>query len=73
MLWNGAIVYKFLKKNALEARLSVIDILNKNKNINRVVNDTYIEDSKAQVLKRYFMVTLIYNIKSYGSKENKKE
>lgn len=73
MLWNAAIGYKFLKKNVAELRFSVFDILNKNTSINRIVNDTYIEDSQTQVLNRYFLVTFIYNLRSYGAAENKKE
>jgi hypothetical protein len=66
-LWNASIGYKFLKNKSLETKVSVFDILNQNTSINRAVTETYIEDSKTNVLKQYFMFTLTYNIKKLKS------
>ena len=41
------------------------DILNQNQSINRTVTDFYVEDSKNDVLQRYFMISFIYKIRSY--------
>lgn len=64
-LWNAYIGYKFLKNNALEAKLSVFDILNQNRSINRTVTGTYTEDSFTNVLQRYGMITLTYTLKNF--------
>jgi outer membrane receptor protein involved in Fe transport len=64
-LWNAGLGYKFLKKQAAELRLTVFDLLNQNKSINRTVNASYVEDTNIQVLTRYYMVTFTYNIRNY--------
>lgn len=68
MLWNGGIGYKFLKQKQLELRASVFDILNNNNSITRNVTESYIEDVKSNVLNRYYMLTLTYNIRNFGTK-----
>lgn len=68
MLWNGGIGYKLLKKKQLELRVSVFDILNNNNSITRNVTESYIEDVKSNVLNRYYMVTMTYNLRNFGTK-----
>lgn len=65
LLWNAAIGYKFLKNRLAEIRLSAYDILNQNNNISRNITETYIEDTRSNVLRRYFMLTFTYNIKYF--------
>lgn len=67
-LWNAYLGYKFLKNDALEARISVYDILNQNQSISRTVTETYIENSVTQVLKQYFMFQLTYAIRNFKGK-----
>jgi vacuolar-type H+-ATPase subunit D/Vma8 len=67
-LWNGGIGYKLLKKKQLELRVSVFDILNNNNSITRNVTESYIEDVKSNVLNRYYMMTLTYNLRNFGTK-----
>ncbi len=71
LLWNASLGKKFLKGNAGELSLSVFDILNQNNNINREVTQTFVEDTRTQVLNRYFMLTFTYTLRAYktGSKE----
>jgi hypothetical protein len=64
-LWNVALGYKFLKSQALDVRVSVFDALKQNNSISRNVTDTYIEDSRTQVLTRYYMLTVTYTIKNF--------
>lgn len=64
-LWNAALGYKFLKDESLDVRLSVNDILNQNSGISRTIAETYIEDSKNRVLKRYLLLTVTYTIRSF--------
>lgn len=65
ILWNGSLAYKFMKNDAAELRFTVYDLLNQNKSVNRTVNDTYIEDSKSEVLKQYFMISFSYNLRNF--------
>ena len=67
-LWNAGLGYKFLKDKSLEVRFTVNDILNQNNGIARTVTETYIEDSQTQVLKRYLMLTVTYNLRFFKNK-----
>ncbi len=63
MLWNSAIAYKFLKKNAGELRFSCFDMLKQNNSIARTITETYVEDNITKVLQQYFMLTFTYNLR----------
>jgi len=63
-LWNAAIGRKFGKKNEWDVRFRIFDILNQNRSINRSVTETYFEDVKTNVLTRYIMLNLTYNIRN---------
>jgi hypothetical protein len=65
-LWNGGVVYQVFKKKNGEIKLSVNDILNQNKSINRTIGENYISDTRTTVVKRYFMLTFTYNLHSFG-------
>lgn len=65
LLWNAAFAYKFLKNRAAEIRFSVFDIMKQNNSVARSVTETYIEDSRSNVLQRYFMLTFTYNIRKF--------
>ncbi len=64
LLWNAGVAYKFMKKMA-EVKLSVFDLLDQNNSIGRTVTETYIEDTRSNVLNRYFMLTFTYNIRKF--------
>jgi hypothetical protein len=65
-LMNVFVGYKFLKNKSMEARISVYDLLNQNNNIARTVTETFIEDLQSNVLNRYLMFSLIWNIRNFG-------
>lgn len=65
LLWNAAIGKKFMKGNAGEIKLSVFDLLNQNNSISRTVTETYLEDTRSQVLNRYFLLTFTYTFKKF--------
>lgn len=64
-LWNAYVGYKFGKNRALEAKVSVFDILNQNRSIGRTITGAYTEDSYTNVLRRYLMFTLTYTLKNF--------
>ena len=67
-LWNLAIGKKFLKDKKGDLRLTVFDVLKQNKNIDRNVTESYIEDVKTNVLQRYFMLTFTYRLNNIRTK-----
>ncbi|MCO5234448.1 MAG: outer membrane beta-barrel protein [Chitinophagales bacterium] len=64
-LWNMALGYKFLKNKNAELNLQVFDILGKNNSISRTITETFVEDSKVNVLGRYFLVQFSYKFNKY--------
>ena len=70
-LWNAsAAMFLFKKKNG-ELRFSVYDIINQNKSINRIIGDNYIEDTYTAVLKRFCLLSFVYNLNKFGGKAPK--
>ncbi|GAB3226530.1 outer membrane beta-barrel protein [Spirosoma arcticum] len=65
--WNGYVSRTFFKRQPGELRLQVFDLLNQNQSLIRIVTDTSIEDSQSQVLKRYVLLSFIYNLRQFGS------
>ena len=66
ILWNAGIAFKCFKENAGEFKLSIYDILKRNKSITRTVTGTYIDDTQTNILNRYLMITFTYNIRKFG-------
>ena len=64
-LWNASLGYKFLKDRSLDVRASVNDILNQNSGLSRTVSQTYIEDDRNLVLKRYMLLTVTWTMKFF--------
>jgi hypothetical protein len=44
-------------------RLAVYDILKQNAGVSRSITENYIEDKETQVLRRYFLLSFVYNLK----------
>lgn len=65
-LWNASIAKQFLRTRQAEVRLQVFDLLNQNRSLVRNTGDAYIEDVRSRVLKRYFLITLVYNLRKFG-------
>jgi hypothetical protein len=65
LVWNAALGHKFLKNDALELRLTAYDILGRNASVSRDVSDTYIQNTVTNMLQRYFMLTLTFNLRAF--------
>ena len=65
LLWNLSIGKKIFSNESGEIRFTANDILNQNTNIQHNVTDSYIEDVKTNVLGRYFLLSFIYNLRSF--------
>ncbi len=66
-LWNISMAKGFLKNNRGEIKFSVFDLLNKNVGVSRNASQNYIEDTRYNVLQRYFMLTASYRLNKAGS------
>jgi hypothetical protein len=73
LLWNASIGYKFLKNKSLLAEAYIFDILKQNRAIARTVTDSYIEDSRTDVLQRYGMLRLTYTLRAFKKDAPKME
>jgi len=64
VLWNAELGKKLIKDKA-ELKLTIFDLLKQNQNIRRTVNGSYIEDSQTQIITQYFMLSFVFNIRSF--------
>ncbi len=65
-LWNMAFSRQFLRFNRGELKLSVFDLLNRNADIHRLTNQNFIEDSRTQNLRRFFLLSFTYSLSKNG-------
>jgi hypothetical protein len=66
-IWNLSMAKGFLKNSRAEIKFSVYDLLNKNQGVSRSANQNYIEDTRYNVLQRYFLLTATYRLNKAGS------
>jgi len=72
VLWNIALGKKLFNKQQGEIKIGVFDLLNQNNAISRNVTGNYIEDTRVNALKRYYMLTFTYNFKKFKYEQNDK-
>lgn len=68
VLWNAWIGKKFLKGDALLIKASVNDILNQNIGFSRTVNSNYISQNTYSTIRRYFLLSVVWNFNKAGIK-----
>ncbi len=67
---NGAIRKVISKDDKWETKFYVNDIFNQNLGINRNISSNFISETTSQNVKRYFMLSLIYNFNKNGKPSN---
>jgi hypothetical protein len=65
--WNASLAKSFMKNKRAEVKLSVFDLLNQNQGVSRNANQNYIEDTRYNVLQRYFLLGFTYSLNKAGS------
>ncbi|MDP2385224.1 MAG: outer membrane beta-barrel protein [Bacteroidota bacterium] len=68
-IWNASFGKKFLKNENMILSVQGNDILNQNINASRTVNSNVITDTKTNIIKRYFLLQLMYKFNSTKTKE----
>ena len=71
-LWNTSLTYRFFN-DKLEAGVKVYDILSQNNSFTRTISDQYIQDQQNNILTRFVMFTLTFNLNQFGGKSNRPE
>jgi len=70
-IWNASLAYRFLKKENAEIKFSALDLLGQNKSIINYGYNNSISTGTVNVLQQYFMFTLAYYPRFFGSTEKK--
>ena len=70
-IWNASISYNFLKSNALNVKLTALDLLNKSVGFSRSSSDNYFQETTKDVLGTYYMVSLTYTLGTPQSKSTR--
>ncbi len=65
-IWNAFLTKRFFKDNAMELKFSLNDILNQNRGYNRNFNSYNFTETYYNTLRRFWMVTLVWNISKNG-------
>jgi hypothetical protein len=60
--WNISLAKSFLKQKRGEIKFTVLDVLNKNIGVNRTANQNFIQDTRYNVLQRYFLLSFSYRL-----------
>lgn len=71
-IWNASISKKFFKAEDLRLSLSANDILNQNTGFQRNASNNFITQQRYNTIKRYFMLSLIWDFNKMGGSAPKK-
>ncbi len=64
--WNAKIERKIFKNDAARVGLSVFDILNQNIGFSRNISSNFISERTYTTLRRYFLLTFVWNFSNNG-------
>ena len=64
---------KFFQTNIVEVKFTVYDLLKQNNGVNRIIGENYFEDVRANVVPRFFLVTVSYNLSASRKIQSKTE
>lgn len=67
VLWNLAVGKKIFKNQRGEIALAINDLLNQNRNVNRTITESYIEDTRTNALTRFVMLSFTYNLRNFNT------
>ena len=72
LLWNMSLAKKFFETNVIEVKFTIYDIFKQNNGINRIIGENYYEDIRANVVPRFFLLSVSYNLNRLdGNRGNK--
>lgn len=66
-LWGASVRKQILAGNRGEIRLSINDILNRNLGVTRNANQSYIEDTRINNLRRFALLSFTYSLSKVGA------
>jgi hypothetical protein len=67
-IWNASIGKSFLKTENLVVSLNAFDMLNQNINNQRSITSNQIVDNKTQIIKRYFLLKVLFKFNNQKTK-----
>jgi outer membrane receptor protein involved in Fe transport len=67
-IWNASLAKVFLKNENLILSLNANDILNQNISNQRTINSNQIVDTKTQIIKRYFLLKVLFKFNNQKTK-----
>ncbi|WP_276364443.1 TonB-dependent receptor [Daejeonella sp. H1SJ63] len=72
LIWNTTLTKSFMKEESLKLSLTGNDLLNQNIGFNRMATSNMISQNSYTTIKRYFMLSLSYDLNHMGGGQPKK-
>ena len=69
LIWNAQISQSFLRGNALTVSLQFYDILNRQSNLTRTINEIMRSDTEYNSIHQYAMLHVIYRFNAFGGRQ----
>ena len=71
LIWNAQISQSFLRGNALTVSLQFYDLLNRQSNITRTINEMMRSDTEYNSIHQYAMIHVIYRFNAFGGNQGR--